>query len=236
MLLSGQARAIIDAMAKRSFILILFVCVLMLTAAHAQVLTFEGLQSGEQVLNFYNGGNGGNGTGPGPSYGITFGTSVLALTETNGNFALEPSPVTIVYFVSGPGVIMNKAAGFTTGFSFYYASAVNTGTVTVWDGLNGTGTLLATLNLPATGSYCGGSTKAYSCWNTFGVTFSGTAKSVDFGGTANGIGFDNITLGSATPGTVAVPVPALSTWGMLAAAAMLMFTGLLMMKRYRQSH
>ncbi|HTQ79133.1 MAG TPA: hypothetical protein VMM92_03995, partial [Thermoanaerobaculia bacterium] len=32
-----------------------------------------------------------------------------------------------------------------------------------------------------------------------GVSFSGVARSVDFGGTANQIGFDNITFGSQTP-------------------------------------
>ena len=37
--------------------------------------------------------------------------------------------------------------------------------------------------------------------------------SVGFGGTVNQIGFDNITLGSATPGAGAVPEP--GTWAMM---------------------
>lgn len=53
-------------------------------------LTFEGLQDNEQVLNYYNGGFGGNGSGPGPNYGITFGSDSLAIISTaaggNGNF------------------------------------------------------------------------------------------------------------------------------------------------------
>jgi hypothetical protein len=61
------------------------------------------------------------------------------------------------------------------------------------------------------------------------VTFTGTAHSVDFGGTVNQVGFDNITLGSGTPGgggggpppAPAVPLPALSP-AMLAALVVLL--------------
>jgi hypothetical protein len=45
------------------------------------------------------------------------------------------------------------------------------------------------------------------------VNFAGTALSVDFGGSANFIVFDNITLGSATAGGGAVPEP--GTWAMM---------------------
>ena len=190
------------------------------------VLTFEGLQDGEEVLNYYDGGTGSFGSGPGPNYGVTFGSSALALTAPPGNFANNPTPPTILYFISGSGAVMNVPAGFTTGFSFYYASTTYAGTVTVWDQVGATGNLLATVNLPVTGSYCGGSSEAYSCWNPIGVTFTGTAKSVDFGGIANQIGFDNITFGSATPsptGTAPVGVPALSGWATVLLALGLIF-------------
>jgi hypothetical protein len=39
-----------------------------------------------------------------------------------------------------------------------------------------------------------------------GVTFAGTAESVLFSGSANYIGFDNVTLGSGTP-TSGTPEP-----------------------------
>ncbi len=45
-------------------------------------------------------------------------------------------------------MVMNVASGFTTGFSFYYASAM-AGTVTVYDGLNATGNVLATIPITA---------------------------------------------------------------------------------------
>jgi hypothetical protein len=47
----------------------------------------------------------------------------------------------------------------------------------------------------------------------FGATFAGTGHSADFAGSANYIGFADITLGSVTPG--ATPLP--STWTMLIA-------------------
>lgn len=93
---------------------------------------------------------------------------------------------------------MNVAGGFTTGFSFYYADQVGfTGTVNVYSGPSGTGTLLASLSLPSTPD-------PYNVFVPVGVTFSGTADSVIFSGAANFIGFDNITLGSGTP---TVPEP-----------------------------
>ena len=165
------------------------------------VLTFEGLGQQEQIANYYNGGFGGSGSGPGPNYGITFGNNSLALTS--GNYGNNPSGVTIAFFLNGSGDIMDKASGFTTGFSFYYA-AYAAGSVTVWSGLDGTGTLLASLALPVTPN-------AAYVWNPIGVTFSGTAESAVFGGSANQIGFDNITLGSAVAGGVPEP----STWAMM---------------------
>lgn len=168
------------------------------SAAQAvNVLTFEGLGDNESINNYYNGGTGGNGSGPGPNYGITFTSDSLALIDSDnggsGNFSNNPSGDTIMYFLSGADT-MNVAAGFMTGFSFFYACQVGfTGSVNVYSGLNGTGSLLATLVLPSTPN-------PYNVWVPIGVTFNGTAESVIFGGSANFIGFDDITLGSDTPG------------------------------------
>ena len=196
---------------------LLLTAVLVLGSLAAQAgtitLTFEGLQDQEQVLNYYNGGLGGNGSGPGPNYGITFGTDSLALISGccggTGNFSGAPTMPTILFFLSGPGDIMNVSAGFTTGFSFYYSAINAPGVVTVWSGLDATGTMLAQLNLPTTPSTPGVGPCTYGAfcpWFPVGVTFSGTAMSVDFSGTANQIGFDDVTLGSGIP-TPGVPEP-----------------------------
>ena len=189
---------------------------IMARAGTTVTLTFEGLQDGEEVLNYYNGGFGSDGSGPGPNYGVTFGSAALAsiadASGGQGNFALNPSGVTTVFFLSGGGLVMNVTGGFTGGFSFYFASGNSTGSVTVYDGPNGTGNALATVQLPATGENCDNSQFTFSCWQTSGITFTGTAQSVNFAGVANQIGFDNITLGSNTPNDgVIITTPSLAS-------------------------
>jgi hypothetical protein len=208
----------------------------MVSSASVVTLTSEGLQDLEPILNFYDGGLGGFGTGPGPSYGIQFTSDSLAIIASDsggtGNFtgALAPSPHTLAFFLSGAGDTMNVAAGFTTGFSFYYTSPFNTGTVSVWDGLNGTGTLLASLTLGTTTDTSGTTGHPYDDWHAQGVTFSGAAQSVIFSGVANYIGFDNITLGSETP-LPAVPEPSTC----LAAALLLLPFGASLIRKLRKA-
>jgi hypothetical protein len=186
------------------------------------VLTFEGLGDQEPVNEFYNGGTGGSGSGPGANYGVSFSTNSLSIIDADsggsGNFGGEPSPDTILFFLTGAAATMNVPGGFTTGFSFYYSAISSPGVIRVYDGLNATGNLLATLDLPLTpNNGAPDPTGAFSPLLPIGVTFTGTAMSVDFGGTVNQVGFDNITLGSGTPGggggppgLPAVPLPALS--------------------------
>jgi len=199
---------------KKTFLVLALTLVFGAVAAHAGtiVLTFEGLGDEAQVLNYYAGGFDSFGNGPGPNYGITFGSDSLSIISQaaggSGNFDGAPTMPTVLFFLTGPGDIMNVPAGFTTGFSFYYSAAFNPGSVSVYSGLDGTGSLLAMLALPVTGD---GTTFGPPCsglynfcpWDPIGVAFSGTAMSVNFSGTANQIGFDNVTLGSASP----VPEP-----------------------------
>jgi hypothetical protein len=167
------------------------------------VLTFEGVGDLNPVGDFYNGGGG-------PNYGVSFSPETLALVDSDaggsGNFANEPSPSTVMFFLEADEAILNVAAGFTTGFSFFY-SAVEAGSVRVYEGLNATGSLLASLNLRAQfGDGCvGDPTGAYCNWTAVGVKFAGIARSIDFGGAANFIGFDDITFGSDRPGVVPEP-------------------------------
>ncbi len=105
---------------------------------------------------------------------------------------------------------MNVAAGFNTAFSFYYSAPFTNGSVSVYSGLNGTGSLLATLALASTPDGNPPLPYDYGVWYPIGVSFAGTAQSVDFSGTTNGIGFTDVTLGSVTPtpepGTIALCV------------------------------
>lgn len=171
------------------------------------ILTFEGLKDQEAIRNFYNGGSGSKGSTSYADYGIQFSSNALALIDTDaggsGNFGNEPSPDTVMYFLTGESAVLNKDDGFDTGFSFYYSAINNPGKVVVYDGLNAQGTALATINLPVTDSDGGDPNGDFSPFYQVGVPFSGTARSIDFGGTIDQIGFDDITFGSATPGVTA---------------------------------
>jgi hypothetical protein len=221
-----------------SHLAVIFVLAVPSARAGTIVLTFEGLQDQEQVLNYYNGGFGGNGSGPGPNFGITFGPDSLAIISGvaggSGNFSGAPTMPTILFFLTGPGDVMDVPAGFTTGFSFFYSAIVYPGSVSVYSGLDGTGSLLASLNLAVTPSEAGtpGCPYGQYCpWFPVGVSFSGTAESVIFSGSANYIGFDNITLGASTP-RAATPEPATLT---LFGSGLLGLVGLIRRRRKMQS-
>lgn len=168
-------------------------------------LTFEGIPNQTAVGGFY-----------APDY--IFSPATLALVDSDsggsGNFANEPSPNTIMFFLDANNAILDVTNGFTTGFSFFYTSST-AATVTVYDGLGGTGNILGTINLLAQyNDNCIGDPSGGFCnWSAGGVGFAGTAFSIDFGGTANQTGFDNITFGSVNPGGGAVPEP--GTWAMM---------------------
>ena len=172
------------------------------------VLDFEGAGNGASINDFYNGGTDSQGNS-GVNYGIQFGTNSLSLIDADagggGNFANEPSPSTILFFLTGTAVL-NYAPGFDTGFSFFYSSAT-AATVNVYDGLDGTGNLIGSLDLAAQHTQnCTGDPNGTFCnWTAIGISFAGLARSIDFGGTVNQTGYDDVTFGSATPG---VPEPA----------------------------
>lgn len=180
----------------------------MATSATAASITldFEGLQDFESVLDFYNGGTGDQGS-TGFNHGVSFGASTTALIDEDaggsGNFSNEPSPDTVAFFLSGDGILMNVAGGFDTSFSFFYSSS-DVATVNIYDGLDASGNLIGQISLDAQhdAGGCSGDPGGVFCnWTPKSVGFSGIAKSVQFIGTPNATGFDNITLG-------AVPEPA----------------------------
>ena len=188
------------------------------SASAAIVLDFEGVNatypSGfANVGDFYNGGTSSDGTS-GTDYGIEFTSNALAIclntpgvvcSNTSRGGLAPGSELGALFWLEGPETYMNVAAGFDTGFSFYYAAPNTPGAIRVYDGLNGTGNLLATLDLGLTPATCSGEYNALYCpFAASGIGFAGIAKSVSFAGTANYIVFDDVTFGSITPG---VPEP-----------------------------
>jgi len=191
-------------------------------------LDFEGINatypSGyANILEYYNGGLSSDGT-TGTNYGISFGSNALAIclnstsvscsNTSRGGLGDPGSQKGGLFFLDGTETFLNVAAGFDTGFSFNYVSLNFSGSVSVYDGLNGTGTLLATLNLSPNAGSCPGYNAGFCPFSPIGVTFSGIAKSISFAGVANQIVFDDVTFGSKDPGPK-VPEPA--TWAMMLA-------------------
>jgi uncharacterized protein (TIGR03382 family) len=178
----------------------------MATGASAQIfLNFEGITNGPTtpIGNFYAG------------QGVQFtggGSNALALVDSDaggsGNFANEPSGDTIMFFVSGNATVMNVASGFTTGFATYYTTIFSTGTIELWTGIDGTGTLLGSAPMFALGSdQSGGDPEGdYNRWDIASVNIGNqVARSVVFIGVANLIGFDDMVFGDVpAPGSVAV--------------------------------
>lgn len=166
------------------------------------VLDFEGLGNHDRILGFYDGGESDQGFS-GENYGVGFSEDVLGLNS--GNFSGNPSGVTIMYFTSG-SPHMNVPAGFDTGLSLYYCSWSDAA-IEVYDEANGNGDLLVRFEITA--NNVGG---ACDNWVPISIPFEGTAKSVVFIGGSGQVGFDDVTLGSLTPGEqpAAVPLSALT--------------------------
>jgi hypothetical protein len=199
--------------AKRGVSAILLGGALWVTSANAAVivLDFEGVGDVEPVGDFYAGGTSTLGV-TGPDLGITFSDNALALVSVlaggSGDFENNPLGDTILFFLTGDTATMNVSGGFDSAFSFSY-SAAEAAFVNVYDQLDGTGNLLASLELaPQFNVGCPADATTLFCnWSEVGVTFEGTAFSVDFGGTIDLVGFDAITIGAEAPEPPPPPAP-----------------------------
>ncbi len=201
-------------------------CAIGTAQADVIVLNFEGINAtypsgAANIYDFYNGGTSSDGTS-GVDYGVEFTDNALAIclntpgvvcSNTSRGGVAPGSELGALFWLEGPETYMNYAAGFENGFSFNYAAPNTPGSVSVYAGLNGTGGLLATLDLGLTPATCGSEYSALYCpFVAAGVNFDGVAMSISFAGTANFIVFDDVTFGSAIPG---IPEP--STYALFAA-------------------
>jgi MYXO-CTERM domain-containing protein len=207
---------------------ILMLSSMIVAAPHAYaapiVLTFEGVGDYASVNEFYNGGTDSD-NNSGVNYGVSFSSISRGTIDSDaggsGNIANEPSGDTVLFFQSGAAATMNVATGFDTGFSFFYSSGAS-GFVNVYSGLNASGSLLATINLASNMRGCVGDPNGDFCrFTAIGVTFDGIARSVDFGGTANQIAFDNITIGSEVADPTDTPEPATLALAVIGLAGLL---------------
>jgi len=89
---------------------------------------------------------------------------------------------------------MNVPAGFKNAVTFDYSAPFFPGNIEVFDGIDGTGKLLASKDFD-TNQACA-FPHQYCTWTQVKVPFTGTARSVVFGGTPDYIAYDSIILGS----------------------------------------
>jgi hypothetical protein len=110
-------------------------------SAKAGIITisFNELQTGEDVQSYYNGGSGSLGTGPGPSLGVVFDPGwIVSPPDVYDGYHDGKSAV-----ISGEAIV-NVLGGWVGAASFYYEGAGLD--VEFWDGPDGTGNEVRTLN------------------------------------------------------------------------------------------
>jgi hypothetical protein len=156
------------------------------------VMNFDTMTVGATVDNYYNGGTDSLGE-TGPNYGAVFTPGDWEVSTGFG----ETSPPNFAYSFSGAGAV-NVANGFTGSVYFTYG-AFTPSTVSIYSGLNGTGTLLAqATGLDASPEAFGPET----------ISFSGKGESIVVSSGAAQFGWDDLTLSG-----VAVPEPA--AWALM---------------------
>jgi hypothetical protein len=108
--------------------------------------------------------------------------------------------------------VLNTSVGFldSLSLSYFNASGVD-GTVSIWSGLDGAGTLLASLTL---GDNSGSAdVQSLNTWSLASTSFTGLAQSIVFSGNDSNIAYDNVTVN-------AVPLPAAALLFPMGAAAL----------------
>ncbi len=168
-------------------------------------VNFSGLKNLEFINQFYDGGKGSLGSGPGPNYGVQFTSNAQTIVSASkggsGNFINNPGGNPVMFFQTGTNVTMTATNGIQTGLWFYY-SALQMGKATVYAGPNGTGTILASITLPANDSGC--TTYKLCVWSAASVPLTATAGSISFAGVADYLAIGPTHLGVAIPTSMAV--------------------------------
>lgn len=164
------------------------------------IVTFGGLKNLEFIDQFYNGGMGSLGSGPGPNFGLQFTanaqTIVSASKGGSGNFINNPGGYPVMFFQTGQSVTTTATNGIQTALWFYY-SALQSGAFTVYAGPNATGNILASITLPPNNSGC--NTYKLCVWSAVALPLSATAGSISFAGVPDYLAIGSVHLGSAIP-------------------------------------
>lgn len=208
------------------------------TPAQSQTINFEGIGIGYpfadavSILGFYNGGTSSVGTS-GPNYGIQFSDDAVAVclnslvircgAASRDGIGDPNSRTGAMVFAGSDLTVMNRVLGFTNAVTFQYVASSDGGTAWAWSGLNGTGMLLGSVNLPESPNIGSDSClldyAAFFCpFSPLTLNFQGTARSIVFTGVSNQAAIDDISFQVAVvpePSTVALLGIGLATLGVV---------------------
>ena len=184
----------------------LFLSALFTSRSQAQtkgVVNFGRLKNLEFVNQFYDGGTGSLGSGPGPNYGLQFTANAQAIISASkggsGNFIGNPGGLPVMFFQTGNTATITAMNGVQTAIWFYY-SALQTGSATIYSGPNGTGTILGSLTLPPNNSGC--NTYKLCVWTAVGLPLSAPAGSITFADVPDYLAIGTMHIGIALPTTM----------------------------------
>lgn len=162
---------------------------------------------GESVADYYNGGcaitvrSGATGTCGGPDWGVSWSNAIVASSP-----AADPVPSPHNFITStAPGIIMNVAGGFSDHLTFAYSAPRVAGSLSLYSGRDGTGTLLASFALPSTNPDRTCNFASFACWGDFTAAFDGVATSAVFGDSLRFMAFDNVSFDLRTSHDVPEP-------------------------------
>jgi hypothetical protein len=184
-----------------SVILILLFAIAIPAAAQTKgAVTFGGLKNLEFVNDYYNGGQGSLGSGPGKNFHLQFTSNAQAIVQAakggSGNFINDPGNFPVMFFQTGSSVVATATDGVNVALWFFY-SAIQPGTATVYDGPNGTGNILTSITLTPNDAGC--TTYKLCVWSAVGVPLTTPAGSIRFSGNANFLAIGTVHLGQALP-------------------------------------
>jgi hypothetical protein len=187
------------------FIIFVFLFAAPLLSQTKGIATFGGLKNLEFVNGFYNNGTGSLGSGPGKNLQLEFPANAQAIVSANkggsGNFINNPGGYPVMFFQTGTEVLVNAKAGISVGLWFSY-SALQPGTVTVYDGANGAGNILASVALTPNNTGC--NTYKMCVWSPIGVPLTTNAGSIRFSGVGNYLAIGAIHFGVKIPTSIAI--------------------------------
>jgi hypothetical protein len=188
--------------------LVFFLLAVAVPAAAAQTrgtVTFGGLKNLEFVNDYYNGGQGSLGSGPGKNLHLQFTGNAQAIVQAakggSGNFINNPGSYPVMFFQTGSSVVVTASDGVHVALWFFY-SAIQPGTATVYDGPNGTGNILSSTTLTPNDSGC--TVYKLCVWSAVGVPLSTPAGSIRFSGNANYLAIGTLHVGQALPTSTAL--------------------------------